>query len=215
MLLLLWLLNFFQILECLTRTMSPKGWCGSACVAQVGAVILVLGGLGGEVVRQAEAVVAYSTQNQASLYLDDFTNRKLESFSELWQGIFLWGFFSILFIHIVSAIIAFLMLRRHKYGRFSAAVVLLVGMCTTFVMCVATSVVVGFVLYQAKITLQPIQAMMCGIAQTALLILFSLSKCRAPWQVLCHGLSVELHGRSCVMASSVELHGRCCVMASV
>lgn len=105
-----------QILECLKRTMCPKGWCHSVLVVQAGAVFLVLGSAG-DLVRQAEAVVAYSTQNQPSVYLGEFTNQKLESFSELWQGIFLWGFFSILFIHIVSAIIAFLMLRRHKYGR--------------------------------------------------------------------------------------------------
>lgn len=157
------------------RTMSPKGWCHSVLVVQAGAVFLVLGPVG-ELVQRAEAVVAYSTQNQPSVYSEELTNQKLESFSQLWQGIFLWGFFSILFIHIVSAIIAFLMLRRHKYGRYSAACVLLFGMCTTFVMCVATSVAVGFVLYQAKITLQPIEAMTCGIAQTVLLILFSFSK---------------------------------------
>ncbi|KAK8377568.1 hypothetical protein O3P69_013900 [Scylla paramamosain] len=147
-----------QNLECMKRTMSPKGWCHSVLVVQAGAVFLVLGPVG-ELVQRAEAVVAYSTQNQPSVYSEELTNQKLESFSQLWQGIFLWGFFSILFIHIVSAIIAFLMLRRHKYGRYSAACVLLFGMCTTFVMCVATSVAVGFVLYQAKITLQPIEAM--------------------------------------------------------
>lgn len=64
--------------------------------------------------------------------------------------------------------------------RFSAACVLLFGMCTAFMMCAATSAAVGFVLYQAQITLQPIQAMMCGIAQTALLILFSFSKVIMP-----------------------------------
>lgn len=159
--------------------MYPKGWCHSVLVVQTGAVFLVLGPVG-ELVRQAEAVVAYSTQNQPSGYVDDSADQNLESFSELWQGIFLWGFFFIFLIHIVSAFIAFVMLRRHKYGRFSAACVLLFGMCTTFVMCVATSAAVGFVLYQAKITLQPIQAMMCGIAQTALLILFSFSKVIMP-----------------------------------
>ena len=105
-----------QILEWLKRNMYLKRWCHSVIVVPAGAVLLVLGAAG-ELVRQAEAVVAYSTQNQPSIYFKDFTNQKLESFSELWQGIFLWGFFSILFIHIVSAIIAFLMLRRHKYGR--------------------------------------------------------------------------------------------------
>lgn len=96
--------------------MYPKGWCHSVLVVQTGAVFLVLGPVG-ELVRQAEAVVAYSTQNQPSGYVDDSSDQNLESFSELWQGIFLWGFFFIFLIHIVSAFIAFVMLRRHKYGR--------------------------------------------------------------------------------------------------
>lgn len=159
--------------------MCPEEWWRSQLLLQIGAALLVLGPAGG-LVRRAEAVVAYSTQNEPSISLEELPNQKLETFPELWRGIFLWGFFSILLIHIVSAIIAFLMLRRHKYGRFSAACVLLFGMCTAFVMCAATSAAVGFVLYQAKITLQPIQAMMCGIAQTALLILFSFSKVIMP-----------------------------------
>ncbi|XP_053640617.1 transmembrane protein 170B [Cherax quadricarinatus] len=156
------------------RTMHHKGWCLGVVLLRAIAILVIWGPLVG-ILRGVKAVVAYSTQLDTT-YAEGNDPKPLETFPELWQRIFLWGFFSLLFIHIVSAIIAFLMLRRHKYGRFSAACIILIGMCTTFTMCAATSAAVGFVLYQAKISLQPIHAMICGIAQTALYILFSFSR---------------------------------------
>ncbi|XP_071539237.1 transmembrane protein 170B [Panulirus ornatus] len=168
-------LNADLILECMKRKMHLKGWCPGVVLLRAITTLVIWGPFAG-VLQGVKAVVAYSTQRETAAYAEAFSKKELESFPDLWREIFLWAFFSILFIHIVSAIIAFLMLRRHKYGRFSAACILLIGMCTTFVMCAATSAAVGFVLYQAKIPLQPIHAMICGISQTALFILFSFSR---------------------------------------
>ncbi|XP_042868577.1 transmembrane protein 170B-like [Penaeus japonicus] len=155
--------------------MYPNGWCPGEVVLQtVTALALWCQSVG--VPRGAEAVVAYSTQHDNAEIQDNRAGKELKLFPELWKEIFLWGFFSMLFIHIVASIIAFLMLRKHKYGRFSAACILLIGMCTTFAMCAATSAALGFVLYQAKISLQPIEAMICGISQTALFIFFAFSR---------------------------------------
>ncbi|XP_045624263.1 transmembrane protein 170B isoform X2 [Procambarus clarkii] len=163
-----------QVLECMTRKMHHKRWCLGVVLLRAIAALVIWGPLVG-VLRGVKAVVAYSTQRDAA-YAEESDPKALESFPELWQRIFIWGFFSLLFIHIVSATIAFLMLRRHKYGRFSAACILIIGMCTTFFMCAATSAAVGFVLYQAKVSLQPIHAMICGISQTTLYILISFSR---------------------------------------
>ncbi|XP_064084508.1 transmembrane protein 170B-like [Macrobrachium nipponense] len=159
--------------------MRPQGWwCPGVVLLEAFTALAfwlgLLGGLG--LIRESEAVVAYSTQHDEIAYAEVWSNHPLETFPELWQAIFLWGFFSTLFIHIVSSIIAFLMLRKHKYGRFSAACIIFIGMCTTFVTCAATSAAVGYVLYQAKFVLQPIHAMICGISQTALVIFFSFSR---------------------------------------
>ncbi|KAK3879619.1 hypothetical protein Pcinc_015830 [Petrolisthes cinctipes] len=184
------ILLFWQIQECNPgRMVHCKGWsfgggamaavsAGVASLTRVVAGLVAVWGPGAGLLRGARAVVAYSTRQDSSSYAEVVPeeDQELETFPDLWQGIFLWSFFSVMFIHVVSAIIAFLMLRQHKYGRFSAACVLLIGLLTTLVMSAATSAAIGFVLYQAKIPLQPIHAMICGISQTALLILFSFSR---------------------------------------
>lgn len=96
--------------------MYPNGWCPGEVVLQtVTALALWCQSVG--VPRGAEAVVAYSTQHDNAEIQDNRAGKELKLFPELWKEIFLWGFFSMLFIHIVASIIAFLMLRKHKYGR--------------------------------------------------------------------------------------------------
>ena len=41
----------------------------------------------------------------------------LKSGADIWYEVFIWTFFSSLFIYVVAAIIAFLTLRKHKFGR--------------------------------------------------------------------------------------------------
>lgn len=96
--------------------MSHKGWCTSVILLRA-LVALVIWGRPVGVLQGVKAVVAYSTQHETPPHAEAFSTEPLQNFPELWRGIFLWGFFSTLFIHSVAAIIAFLMLRRHKYGR--------------------------------------------------------------------------------------------------
>lgn len=96
--------------------MHLKGWCSGVVLLRAITTLVIWGPFVG-VLRGVKAVVAYSNQLETSAYAEAFSKKELESFPDLWREIFLWAFFSILFIHIVSAIIAFLMLRRHKYGR--------------------------------------------------------------------------------------------------
>ncbi|XP_042220241.1 uncharacterized protein LOC121865012 isoform X2 [Homarus americanus] len=107
------------MLECMKRKMHHKGWCSGVVLLKAITTLVIWG--------PVKAAVAYSTQRETSSYAyayeEKFYSETLESFPELWQRIFLWGFFSLLFIHVVSAIIAFLMLRRHKYGSVCGSVV--------------------------------------------------------------------------------------------
>lgn len=92
---------------------------GVASLTRVVAGLVAVWGPGAGLLRGAKAVVAYSTRQDSSSYAEVVPeeDQELETFPELWQEIFLWSFFSVMLIHVVSASIAFLMLRQHKYGR--------------------------------------------------------------------------------------------------
>ncbi|CAL4176449.1 unnamed protein product [Meganyctiphanes norvegica] len=127
----------------------------------------------GQKVWSAAAMVAYSTHNENIPLLELEEELELNKFTDLFNYIFLWAFFSIAAFHMVAGIISFAMLRKHKYGKFTTVCILLYGILTSVAMCSLTSAAISFVLHEAKITLLPIHAMVCGISQFGLFMLFS------------------------------------------
>jgi len=117
--------------------------------------------------------VAYSTHNENNPFGKEEKELLLDTFTDLFNYIFLWAFFSIATFHMVAGIISFAMLRKHKYGKYTTVCILFYGILTSVAMCSLTSAALSFVLKEAKITVSPIQAMVCGISQFGLFMIFS------------------------------------------
>jgi len=118
-------------------------------------------------------MVAYSTHNENIKLRQEEEEPTLASFTDIFNYIFLWAFFSIATFHMVAGIISFAMLRKHKYGKYTTVCILFYGILTSVAMCSLTSAALSFVLKEAKITLSPIQAMICGISQFGIFMIFS------------------------------------------
>ncbi|XP_055701527.1 transmembrane protein 170A [Phlebotomus papatasi] len=54
-------------------------------------------------------------------------NSSLHTFREMWYHIFLWALFSSIFVHTIAALVAFVTLRKHKFGRFFSILILIMG----------------------------------------------------------------------------------------
>lgn len=101
---------------------------------------------------------------------------KLDKFNEIWYYIFLWGLFSSIFVHTFAALIAFCKLHQHKYGRFYPVLMILMGVISPLTGGACTSAVIALLYVAAKWSMPTMVAMVCGVAQTALLIAVSVSR---------------------------------------
>jgi len=93
-------------------------------------------------------------------------NHKLNTFYEMWYNIFLWSLFSSIFIHTIAAIIAFITLRKHKFGRFFSILILIMGVISPTTSGIISSAAIGFVHRASSLYMTPIYAMIWGVGQT-------------------------------------------------
>ncbi|KAL7636916.1 UNVERIFIED_CONTAM: hypothetical protein RMT77_012674 [Armadillidium vulgare] len=113
-------------------------------------------------------LVAYSTeleQKDSPHY-----TYSLDTFQDVWMYMFLWAFSTIFLVHVLASTIALATLRKHKYGRFISVLILLYGTVSAIVVSSVTSAVIAFVLYQAKIEVLLIHAMLCGFCQLGIFL---------------------------------------------
>ncbi|CAG7730507.1 unnamed protein product [Allacma fusca] len=124
-----------------------------------------------------------ATMSAMSESLDSIANvlwlspsKPLHTFVEMWYHIFLWAFFSSIFIHTIAALIAFATLRKHRIGRFFPILVFLMGIITPGTSGMVTSATIAFVYRASTLTLFPFYAFLYGTGQTLLFILFSFTR---------------------------------------
>uniref|UniRef100_A0A0K8TNA2 Putative conserved plasma membrane protein n=1 Tax=Tabanus bromius TaxID=304241 RepID=A0A0K8TNA2_TABBR len=94
------------------------------------------------------------------------SHNRLNTFREMWYYIFLWALFSSIFVHTCAALIAFVTLRKHKFGRFFSILILVMGFISPATSGVVSSAAIAFVHRASSLHMSPIYAMVWGIGQT-------------------------------------------------
>lgn len=92
----------------------------------------------------------------------------LKTFNEMWYHVFLWAIFSSIFVHTCAALVAFVTLRKHKFGRFFSILILVMGVLSPATSGVISSASIAFVHRASSLQMLPVWAMIWGVGQTAL-----------------------------------------------
>ncbi|KAK5642709.1 hypothetical protein RI129_008876 [Pyrocoelia pectoralis] len=90
----------------------------------------------------------------------------LNNFTKMWYHVFLWALFSSIFVHTIAALIAFLTLRKHKFGKFFPILILLMGVLPPITSGIVSSAVIAFVYKSATYPMEPLYALFWGVGQT-------------------------------------------------
>ncbi|XP_018330981.1 transmembrane protein 170B [Agrilus planipennis] len=92
----------------------------------------------------------------------------LNTFTKMWYHVFLWALFSSIFVHTAAAIIAFLTLRKHKYGKYFPILILVMGVLPPITSGIVSSAVIAFVYRASSYPMEPLYALFWGVGQTVL-----------------------------------------------
>lgn len=92
----------------------------------------------------------------------------LKNFVEIWYHIFLWSLVSSILVHICAALIAFVTLRKHKFGRFFSIAILVMGVVAPVTSGVVSSGTIAFVHRMSSLQMLPKYAFLWGIGLTVL-----------------------------------------------
>ncbi|XP_063907051.1 transmembrane protein 170A [Zophobas morio] len=90
----------------------------------------------------------------------------LNTFIKMWYHVFLWSFFSSLVVHTLAGLIAFLTLRKHKFGKFFPLAILLIGIVAPAVTGIVSSAAIAFVYRASSLPMNPLYALFWGCGQT-------------------------------------------------
>lgn len=93
-------------------------------------------------------------------------NQTLKSFGEMWSHIFLWSLISSIFVHTCAALVAFVTLRKHKFGRYFPLLLLLMGVVPPAICGIVSSAAIAFVHRVSSLQMLPLYALVWGIGQT-------------------------------------------------
>lgn len=101
---------------------------------------------------------------------------KLDNFAEMWFHVFLWSFSSYFFFHLITAVIAFASLRKHKVARFAPLFLIFSGVVTPLTLNLLTSSLIAAVYRAASFAMSPLNAFFFGIGQTVCTIAFGYTR---------------------------------------
>jgi len=96
------------------------------------------------------------------------SNTPFVLFKEMWMAVFMWCFVSSVFLYSIAAVIAFIILRKHKFGRFYGLMIIIMGTIIPCSLGVLSSAAVAFVYKHSSFTMVPTHAMMWGVGQTVI-----------------------------------------------
>ncbi|XP_055317541.1 transmembrane protein 170A [Sitodiplosis mosellana] len=94
------------------------------------------------------------------------SNHILETFLPMWYHIALWSLISSIFIHTCAALIAFVTLRKHKFGRFFSILILVMGVVSPATSGIVSSATIAFVHRASSLQMSPVYALVWGIGLT-------------------------------------------------
>lgn len=92
----------------------------------------------------------------------------LTKFVDMWYHVFLWALFSSIIVHTGAAVVAFVTLRKHKFGRFFSIFILVMGVVSPVTGGSISSATIAFVHRASNLPMSPILAMVYGVGQTIL-----------------------------------------------
>jgi len=95
-------------------------------------------------------------------------HKPLKTFAEMWYHIFLWAFVSSIFVHTCAALVAFVTLRKHKFGRFFSILILVMGIVSPATSGIVSSAAIAFVHRASSLQMSAVYAMIWGVGQTVL-----------------------------------------------
>lgn len=94
------------------------------------------------------------------------SHHALKTFGEMWYHIFLWSLFSSVFVHTTAALVAFVTLRKHKFGRFFSILIMVIGVVSPITSGIISSAAIAFVHRASSLQMLPVYALVWGIGQT-------------------------------------------------
>ncbi|XP_069757616.1 transmembrane protein 170A [Narcine bancroftii] len=93
-------------------------------------------------------------------------------FSEMWYAVFLWALLSTVFIYVPAGLLAFVMLRHHKYGRFMSLAIL-TGILGPITAAVLTSTAIAGVYRAATKQMVSHEALVLGVGQVFFIVVIA------------------------------------------
>ena len=98
------------------------------------------------------------------------------SLPEIWYEVFMWNLLSSVILYSVLAVIAFLTLRKHKFGRFYSLMILVMGVFLPLTIGVLSSAAVAFVYKTSSFPMPQTHAIFWGGGQTVIHALFGVTR---------------------------------------
>lgn len=92
----------------------------------------------------------------------------LNTFTKMWYHVFLWALFSSIVVHLTAGLIAFLTLRKHKFGKFFPIGILIMGVVSPLATGILSSAAIAFVYRASSLPMNPLYALFWGCGQTIL-----------------------------------------------
>lgn len=103
-------------------------------------------------------------------------NESAKSFAEIWYQVFLWALFTSIFVHAIAAIMAFLRLRKHKYGRWMSVIIIVMGVLSPLTGGIITSATIAGFYRGSDFEMKPFFAFIWGLGQTVVVLVISFSR---------------------------------------
>ncbi|XP_065669267.1 transmembrane protein 170A isoform X2 [Hydra vulgaris] len=100
-------------------------------------------------------------------------SNNIQSFNAIWYQIFLYCLATVLFVHIIAALVAFFSLRKHQVGRYLCIVLFLYGFLYPLTGGFITSVLIAWIYSAAGYTMEKNFAFVYGAGQALVLFLVS------------------------------------------
>lgn len=96
-------------------------------------------------------------------------NDVLNTFYKMWYHVFLWALVSSIFVHTIAGLIAFLTLRKHKFGKFFPIAILIMGVVMPILTGVVSSAAISYVYRASSFPMNPLYAFFWGCGQTVIM----------------------------------------------
>ncbi len=116
-------------------------------------------------VREIKSILAFQRAPQP-----------LATGAEIWYEVFVWCFFSSVFLYVLAASCAFFILRKHKFGRLYSLMILFMGFVLPLTLGAVSSASVAFVYKTSNFRMETSHAILWGVGQTVIHAAFGTTR---------------------------------------